>query len=149
MAPVEHLQQRAEALHLHGLPAHWHGLAGSTWVGPLPTWEGTERARRSLERRLGGAPVGRFKPLADFDWNGPGHCDRAAVSELLTLEFLDTAANAVLAPASGLGKSTLAQNIAHQAALHGHTVLFTTAGQLLGGLAALDSGPALRRRLRY
>jgi len=111
MAPVEHLQQRAEALHPHGLPAHWHGLAGSTW-------EETERARRSLERRLGGAPVGRFKPLADFDWNGPGHCDRAAVSELLTLESLDTAANAVLAPASGLGKSTLAQNIAHQAALH-------------------------------
>jgi len=62
---------------------------------------------------------------------------------------LNTAANAILVGASGLGKSTLAQNIAHQAVLHGHTVLFTTAGQLLGDLAALDSDSALRRRLRY
>ena len=33
--------------------------------------------------------------------------------------------------------------------LHGHTALFTSAGQLLGDLAALDSDSALRRRLRY
>ena len=62
---------------------------------------------------------------------------------------MNTAANVILVGASGLGKSTLAQNIAHQAVLHGHTVLFTTAGQLLGDLAALDSDSALRRRLRY
>ena len=34
-------------------------------------------------------------------------------------------------------------------ASHGHTVLFTSAGQLLGDLAALDSDSALRRRLRH
>lgn len=44
----------------------------------------------------------------------------------------------------------LAQNLAHQALVHGRTVLFTTAGQKLGELAALDSDSALRRRLhRY
>ena len=32
--------------------------------------------------------------------------------------------------------------------MHGHTALFTTAGQMLGELAALDSDSALRRRLR-
>ena len=48
-----------------------------------------------------------------------------------------------------VGKSTLAQNIAHQALIAGHTVLFTTAGALLGDLAALDSDTALRRRLRH
>jgi hypothetical protein len=37
-------------------------------------------------------------------------------------------------------------NIAHQALIHGHTVLFISAGQLLGDLAALDSDSALRRR---
>ena len=50
---------------------------------------------------------------------------------------------------NGVGKSTLAQNIAHQALIHGHTVLFTSAGQLLGDLCALDSDSALRRRLRH
>jgi DNA replication protein DnaC len=48
-----------------------------------------------------------------------------------------------------VGKSMLARNIAHQALIHGHTVLFATAGQLLGDLAALDSDSALRRRLRH
>jgi DNA replication protein DnaC len=41
------------------------------------------------------------------------------------------------------------RNLAHEAVIHGHTVLFTSAGQLLGELASLDSDSALRRRLRY
>ena len=149
MTPIEQLRRRAEDLHLYGVLAHWHELADSVWLEPLLTWEETERARRSLERRLGSAHIGRFKPIADFDWNWPEQCDRTAVSELLSLDFLKTAANAIMVGTSGLGKSTLAQNIAHQAVLHGHTVLFTTTGQLLGDLAAIDSDSALRRRLRY
>jgi hypothetical protein len=43
----------------------------------------------------------------------------------------------------------LAKNIAHQALIMGHTVLFTSAGQLLGELAAIDSDTALRRRLHH
>ena len=79
----------------------------------------------------------------------PEQCDRLAITELMSLEFLKTATNAILVGASGLGKTTIAQNIAQQAVMHGHTVLFTSAGQLLGDLAALDSDSALRRRLRF
>lgn len=149
MTPLETLRRRAEALHLHGLLAHWPELTECVWVEPLLTWEETERARRSLERRLAEARIGRFKPLADFDWDWPARCDRTAISELMGLDFLKSATNAILIGASGLGKSMIAQNIAHQAVLHGHTVLFTTAGQLLGDLAAIDSDSALRRRLRH
>ena len=116
---------------------------------PLLDWEEQERARRSLERRLRSAHIGRFKPLCDFDWNWPKRCDRAAIEALMALDFLDEAANVVLVGPNGVGKSTLAQNIAHQALIHGHTVLFTSAGQLLGDLCALDSDSALRRRLRH
>ena len=59
------------------------------------------------------------------------------------------AANVVLVGPNGVGKSTLARNIAHQALIQGHTVRFATAGELLGELAALDSDTALRRRLRH
>jgi DNA replication protein DnaC len=48
-----------------------------------------------------------------------------------------------------ISKSTIAQNIAHQTLIEGHAVLFTSAGQLLGDLCALDSDSALRRRLRH
>jgi len=140
---------RAESLRLYGLLAHWAEIEESAWVERLLNWEEAERARRSLERRLGDAHIGRFKPLADFDWDWPEQCDRLAVTELMGLEFLKTAANAILVGASGLGKSMIAQNITHQAVLNGHTALFTTAGQLLGELAALDSDSALRRRLRH
>jgi DNA replication protein len=140
---------RAENLHLYGLLAHWTEIEDSHWVIQLIEWEEAERARRSLERRLSSAHIGRFKPIADFDWHWPEQCDRLAITELMSLEFLKTATNAILVGASGLGKTTIAQNLAQQAVMHGHTVLFTSAGQLLGDLAALDSDSALRRRLRF
>jgi ATPase subunit of ABC transporter with duplicated ATPase domains len=68
---------------------------------------------------------------------------------LMSLDFLRDATNVILVGPNGVGKSTLARNLDHQALVHGHTVLFTSAGQLLGDLAALDSDSALRRRLRH
>lgn len=105
--------------------------------------------RRSMERRLHSAHIGRFKPLADYDWSWPEQIDQGAVSDLMTLQFLQNASNAILVGPSGVGKTTIAQNIAHQAVLQGHTVIFTTAGKLLGELASLDSDSALRSRLRH
>ncbi|MDB5969379.1 MAG: istB protein ATP-binding protein [Hydrocarboniphaga sp.] len=143
------LQQRARDLHLHGLLAHWGQAANAPWLADLLAWEEQERARRSLERRVRDARLGCFKPLADFDWTWPSRCDRAALDELMTLAFLADATNVFLVGPNGIGKSTLARNLAHQALVQGHTVLFISAGQLLGDLAALDSDSALRRRLRH
>ena len=141
-------RKRATALQLHGVLAHWADCADKSWLDLLLSWEETERARRSLERRLRCAHIGRFKPLADFDWAWPEQCDQRAIAELMALDFLNNATNAILVGASGLGKTMIAQNIAHQAVLQGHTVMFATAGQLLGELAGLDSDSALRYRLR-
>jgi len=143
------LQERAKALHLHGLLAHWPEAIAAGWVPSLIDWEGEERARRSLERRLRVAHIGRFKPLCDFEWNWPAAIDRATFEALMTLDFLKDATNVVLVGPNGVGKSTLARNLAYQALILGHTVLFTSAGQLLGELASLDSDSALRRRLRH
>ncbi len=152
-AHEQRLREQAGELRLHGLLGRWAEVMGnpeqSRWVGQLLGWEAAERHRRSLERRLRDARIGPFKPLADFDWKWPTHCDRAIVEELMTLAFLEDASNIVLVGPNGVGKTMCACNLGYQAVLTGRTALFITAAQLLGELASLDSDSALRRRLRH
>ena len=105
--------------------------------------------RRSVESRLKRARLGRFKPLADWDWDWPTALDRPALERILTLEFLDRGENVVILGAQGLGKTMLAKNIAHQAILAGKTALFTTAADLLLDLNGQETARALERRLRH
>ena len=142
------LQQRARALGLYGLLASWDDFAGADWLPTLLQTEEAERARRSLQRRIRNAKTGRFKPMADFDWDWPEHIDRELVDELFTFRFLSEPANVVLVGPNGVGKSMIARNLAHQALLRGTTVLFTTASAMLNDLAAQDSAAGLQRRLR-
>lgn len=143
------LRQRAADLRLHGVLAHWSELADADWLPKLIDWEEHARAQRSLERRLSDARIGRFKALADFDWTWPKSCDRGAIEALMTLEFMAQSVNVVLRGNNGVGKSMLAKNVAHQALVQGYTVRFTSAGEMLGELAAMDGDAALRRRLRH
>jgi len=106
--------------------------------------ETQDLARRSLERRLAQARLGRFKPLADFEWNWPKKIDRPLIERALTLDFLSEPRNCVIIGSNGLGKTMIAKNIAHAAVLAGHSVLFRTAADLLADLEG-DS-PGLRRR---
>jgi DNA replication protein DnaC len=111
--------------------------------------EEQDRARRSMERRLSRSRLGRFKPMTDFDWAWPTKIDRDRIESVLRLDFLSEARNVVLVAPQGLGKTMIAQNIAHEAILAGHSVLVVTAAQLLLDLGAQDSARSLDRRLRH
>jgi len=111
--------------------------------------EERERSRRGLERRFSRSRLGRFKTIADYDWNWPTKIDRPLVESGVGLQFLGAARNVVLVAPQGLGKTMIAQNIAHQAIVAGHSVLFTTAAQMLLDLGAQESSRALERRLRH
>jgi len=143
------LFQRAKSLKLIGLIAHWDEVRDLDWVVPLLQWEEDERSKSSLATRLKSSRVGRFKPLANFDWNWPKKIDREALEELMNLSFMNEAMNIILCGPNGVGKSMIAKNIAYQAIIHGQTALFTTAGHLLGDLAAQDGDLALKRKLKF
>lgn len=152
------LTDTLQALGLHHTAAHLDDLVALAtkrrWspvqrLEHLVATEQHDRTRRSLERRLAHARIGRFTPMTDFDWAWPTRSDRAAVEAALRLDFLTATRNLVLVAPQGLGKTMIAQNIAHQAVLGGHRVLFLTAAQLLLDLGGQDSARALARRLQY
>lgn len=144
-------KQQAIELKLHGLITHWQEITEeqqnllSQWL----TWELAERKQRSLERRLSSAKLGRFKPLTEFNWQWPSKIDQTAVQRLMQLDFLTEASNIIILGSNGVGKSTIAQNLGYKAVMQGHTVLFTTAANMLNDLAAQDGDNALRRRLSH
>lgn len=144
----DQLAQRARRLGLYGLLARWQELGDQPWVATLIDIEEAERSRRSLERRIRTSKVGRFKPIADLDWSWPDKIDRPLIEELMQLGFIEEATNIILAGPNGVGKSTIAQNIVHQALLRGHTVLCASASAMLNDLDAQDTSTALARRLR-
>ena len=79
--------------------------------------EEKDRARRGLERRMSRSRLEKFKPLADFDWNWPTAIDRPLVESIASLDFLESARNVVLVAPGGLGKTMIAQNVAHRASI--------------------------------
>jgi len=107
------------------------------------------RVRHSLESRLRRAKIGRFKPMVDFEWDWPSKIDRQAVEAALRLDFLAETNNVVLVAAQGLGKTMIAQNIAHAAVLAGHKARFVNTADLLLDLAIQDSARKLDQRLKY
>ena len=142
------LQDRLRNIGLHGVLARWDEFATEPWLGNVVAIEEAERQKKSLERRIKNARVGRFKPMADFDWAWPVSIDRDLIDEIFTLAFLPAAVNVVLVGPNGVGKSMIAQNLAHQTILKGHTVRFATASAMLNELAAADGARALNRAIR-
>jgi DNA replication protein DnaC len=144
----EGLKARAARLGLYGLLDGWDEIGGEAWIVRLLEIEEQERSRRSLERRVRAARIGSFKPMCDFDWQWPEVIDREAIEELFRFDFIRESANVVLIGSNGLGKTTIAQNLAHASVMAGHTALFVSASVMLSDLAAQDGPSARARRIR-
>lgn len=106
------------------------------------------RLRHRVERRLNEARLGRFKPMADWEWDWPKSMHRPTVERVLSLDFLAKRENVILVAAHGLGKTMLAKNLVHQAILAGHSARFLTASDLILDLTSQETARALQRRLR-
>ena len=139
------------AEHLDDLIAHAsrHKMSHIQLLEYLALGEIEARRLRGLDRRLDRSHLGRFKPMADFDWNHPTRIDREEAEAALAANFVEQSANVIIVAANGLGKTMLAKNIAHQAITLGHSVLFVTASQMLLDLGGQESARALEHRLRY
>jgi DNA replication protein DnaC len=129
-----------------------HAIQGR--LGPVETveqlvaLERRERDATNLERRTRMATLGKVTPLDRFDWLHPQKLDRALYDLLMTLGFIEKKHNVLFRGPSGVGKTTLAQNLGLRALEQGHTVRFATLASTLADLLKQESVPALERRIR-
>jgi DNA replication protein DnaC len=115
----------------------------------LVEMERRERDSRNLVARTNLATLGKFATLDRFDWNHPRSIDRGLYEHLhATLDFIARGENVLLRGQSGVGKTTLAQNLGFAALARGHSVRFTSLAAMLTDLLRRESLPALERCLR-
>jgi DNA replication protein DnaC len=111
--------------------------------------ERDHRRTRSFGRRLRRSHLGRFAPVADFDWAHPRRIDRAVVEEAFTLRFVEQGGAVILLGPSGTGKTHLAKALVHHAIADGASARFVHARTLCDDLANQETSATLERRLRY
>src|SRR6266571_4678004 len=70
-------------------------------LSPVQILEEIDKSRRSQESRLRRGRIGRFKPIADFDWNWPKKIERDLIERALTLEFIREGGNLALIGTNG------------------------------------------------
>jgi len=153
------LQAQLQRLHLNYIHDHCQELASKAaeqqrshldYLTLLIEGEAAMREQRSIERRIRGARFPGIKTLDDFQWSWPRKINRPQIQNLFRLAFIATQTNVVLIGNVGLGKSHLAIALGHTACLNGHSVLFTTAVDIINTLAAAQSAGRLKREFhRY
>lgn len=110
-----------------------------------------ECQRRDVNRVIRRLKNARFpvpKALEAFNWNWPKKINRAQIQDLFRLAFMENHANVIFIGGVGLGKTHLATALGRQACEQGHTVLFTTAVDILNTLAAAQVTQRLRQELK-
>jgi DNA replication protein DnaC len=110
--------------------------------------ERRERDARNLASRTKKATLGAMKTLDRFDWSFPRVIDRPGYEQHLTLGFLARGHNIIFRGGSGVGKSTLAQNLGQRALENGKSVCFCTVNAALADLLSQESLPAVERRMK-
>ena len=106
------------------------------------------RENRSIERRIKHARFPVLKSLEDFQWSWPRKINRAQIQNLFRLAFIASQTNIILIGNVGIGKTHLSIALGHTACLHGHSVLFTTAIDIINTLAAAQSVGQLKREFQ-
>jgi DNA replication protein DnaC len=151
------LDAQLVALHLSHMQSHYQALATTAaqkqlshlqFLAQLIEGEAILRENRSIERRIKNARFPVLKTLEDFQWTWPKKINRPQIQNLFRLAFIPTQTNVVFISTVGLGKTHISLALGHAACVNGHSVLFTTAIDIINTLAAAQSAGRLQREIR-
>ena len=105
------------------------------------------RAQKQLSLRLRRATLNSTKTLETFDFTFNPGLHRQLVYDLATGQFIREKRNVLLCGPTGVGKSHLAQALAHEACRRGFDVVLTDAHKMLRQLHAGRADGSYDRRL--
>lgn len=88
------------------------------------------REQNSLNKRMKYASLDSNQTLERFDWDAKVTVDRDMLKELFSLEFIDRCENVILCGPVGVGKTFLANALAHSACRRGKKVLLSRAHKI-------------------
>ncbi|MBV8321004.1 MAG: IS21-like element helper ATPase IstB [Hyphomicrobiales bacterium] len=151
------LDAQLHRLHLSHIQDHYQALATKAaqeqlshleYLAQLIEGEATVRENRAIERRIRNARFPAIKTLEDFRWSWPKKINRPQIQNLFRLAFVATKTNVVFIGNVGLGKTHIALALGHAACVHGHSVLFTTAIDIINTLAAAQPAGRLKREFQ-
>ena len=105
------------------------------------------REQKQLALRIRRSTINTSKTLESFDFNFNPTINRQQIFDLATCLYIQQKRNVVICGPTGVGKSHLAQALAHEACRRGYKVLFTTTHHMLSQLNAGRADGTYQRRL--
>jgi DNA replication protein DnaC len=142
---LSYFRQHHQSLAKEAVEKNWTAL---DFLSRLVEGETLRRKDRATQRRLQAARFPVIKTQEQFNWIWPKKINRAQVQNLFRLSFVKDKANVIFMGGTGLGKTHLATALAYEGCLAGHTVLFTTAIDIVNTLAAAQSTNRLKTELK-
>ena len=118
------------------------------YLARLIDGEAQRRQQLAIQRRVAAARFPCLKTLDQFDWNWPKKINRTQVQNLFRLTFPKDKTNVIFMGGVGLGKTHLVMALDHEACLRGHSVLFTTAVDIINTLTAAQIVGRLKAELK-
>jgi len=106
------------------------------------------RAQKQLALRIRRATINTSKTLEDFDFRSNPTVNRQQVLHLASCDYIRQKRNALMCGPTGVGKTHLAQALAHEACRQGFDVLFTDTHRMLRHINGGRADGTLEKRLQ-
>jgi DNA replication protein DnaC len=154
---LKRLDTQLDYLRLSYMQSHYQALATKAaqmqrphvdYLAQLIEGEANLRENCAIKQRIKKARFPKLKTLDNFQWSWPKKINRPQIQNLFRLAFIADKANVVFISTAGLGKTHISIALGHAACVNGHSVLFTTAIDIINTLAAAHAAGRLKREFR-